>query len=43
MTKMPEVYLHHILLNIRPIEQFTQSDLETFWESSHIQLAVRKT
>ena len=42
MTKMPEVYLHHILLNIRHIEQFTQSGLETFLESSLIQLAVSK-
>jgi len=30
MTKMPEVYLNQILLNIQHIEQFTQSGLETF-------------
>ena len=42
MTTMPEVYLHHILLNIRHIERFTQSGLETFLKSSLIQLAVRK-
>lgn len=39
MTKMPEVYLNQILLNIQHIEQFTQSGLETFLESS---LSVRK-
>lgn len=42
MTKIPEIYLNHVLLNIRHIEQFTQSGLETFVESSLIQLAVTK-
>jgi uncharacterized protein with HEPN domain len=42
MTKMPEVYLNQILLNIQHIEQFTQSGLETFLESPLIQLAVSK-